>query len=155
MRALLVVPLLAVVLPMLGASSGCGPACRDTTIQPIDLVCEESSDFSGELHVDSAATFDTFVTQQCAPGLDAEAAAAIVESVDFSQSGVFVAKGPNGSSDARCIVEREVERAQVCEDGLKVYFRDRTTNDDPTCTGSWTVAFTLPREDLRAVLAIQ
>ena len=151
--------LLAAAAVVVVASSAllvsCGPACRDVAIEELDVECDENSEFSGELHFDSAATFDTFVRQQCLPDATDAEVQDIVDSVDFGARGVFVAKGPNGLAPDRCVVEREAERAQVCEDGLKVYFRDRTTNDDPDCTGSWTTAFTLAREDLRAVLAIQ
>jgi hypothetical protein len=150
-RLLAAAPMLLVV----ATASSCGPACRDVAIEPLDLECEENGEFSGELHFDSAASFDTFVAQQCLPSASTDEVEAVVDSVDFGARGVFVAKGPNSASTERCIVERDAERAQVCEDGLKVYFRDRTTNDDPDCTGTWTTAFTLAREDLRAVLAIQ
>ena len=50
-------------------------------------------------------------------------------------------------------LRRDLERAQVCSDGLKVYFDDTYGDADFGCAGPrWTVAFALPREDLRAAL---
>lgn len=152
LRVLLAAPLVVAV----AAAAACGPACRDVEIQQIDLRCDEGAPFSGEIHVDSAAAFDTFVGQQCMPELPPEDVDAIVSSVDFDTRAVFVAKGPNAASELRCIAEREAERAQVCDDGLKVYFRDRyAAGGDGDCLGSWTAAFTMARADLRAVLSVE
>ena len=50
---------------------------------------------------------------------------------------------------SRCLESREVDEAQVCSTGLKLYFRDELRRAD-NCPGTrWTAAFVLAREDLR------
>jgi hypothetical protein len=124
--------------------------CRPVETRDLGIDCSGSSTFRGELHLDSAETWRTFLTDRCLTddGADIDAA---VAAVDFSTEAVFVARGAR-SSVSRCIVGRAVETVDACGDGLKIVFAD-DENGDAVCPGDWTVAFTLPREDLRSALA--
>lgn len=141
---------LFVVAAIAGLSS-CGPPCRTIETRPLALECAQTSGFFGELHFDSEATFDTFLRQQCLEGDDA-AADRVLASVDFTREAVFVARGNHALDSTRCLESRELDEAQVCATGLKLYFDD-VTREPELCPGTrWTVAFLLSREDLRAAL---
>lgn len=132
--------------------ASCGAPCRDIEVRPLELQCSPTSSFTGELHFDSAATFDTFLRQQCLLGDDSPAADAALQSVDFDTEGVFLAAGPHALRQ-RCLSARELGSVQVCSTGLKVYFHDEYRAEGGNCPGTrWTVAFALPREELRAAL---
>jgi len=133
---------------------GCGPYCRDIQTRELDFNCEDGANrFTGELHFDRAATFETFLSQQCVPSFPATEIAALVDGIDWGTEAVFVAVGPPNVDGTRCVETREIERAQVCTDGLKVYFDDTYGNSDFGCAGPrWTVAFALSSDDLRAAL---
>ena len=150
----LVVLFLGVVLAALAAGVvGCGPQCRDIDTQPVNIVCESPPRFTGEAHFDSAATFETFLSQQCLYTAGDTAVQSVIDDIDFTTSAVFVAVGPAALDNSRCLETRELDKAQVCTDGLKVYFQDVFQRADTGCPGPrWTVAFTLLREDLRAAL---
>jgi len=137
----------------LSSMSGCGPYCRDIVTTELPVECESPPRFTGEIHFDSLATFDTFLRQQCLPSASDDAIVAIENQVDFTTHAVFVAVGPAAIDNTRCVTRRDLDRAQVCSDGLKVVFDDDYASAEQGCTGSrWTVAFSLTREDLRAAL---
>jgi hypothetical protein len=144
----------AVMVAAMAAS--CGLPCRSVSTRALELECEPLSPFRGEIHFDSAATFETFLLQDCLAEEGAEAqAAALIGQVDFTTEAVFVASGAASlDQGARCILERSVGDAEVCDDGLKVSFDDIETDGVAGCPSSkWTVAFALPRDELRAALA--
>lgn len=138
------------LLWLLGLSA-CGEPCRGIETRALDFECSPLSSFTGELHFDSAAPFDTFLRQQCLDGDDAEADR-ILASVDFTREAVFVARGSKRVTAERCLESRGLDEAQVCATGLKVTFRDRESGPDACSAGLWTVAFVLEREDMRAAL---
>lgn len=145
-------PPAALLLVLLG-SAACGEPCRDVETRSLDFSCDVTRGFSGQLHFDSASTFETFLAQQCLPRGDDERAHALVESVDFSREAVFVAVGPHSLDPERCLAARRLSGCQVCESGLKVLFEDRFRDPGAGCPSTrWTVAFALKREDLRAAL---
>jgi hypothetical protein len=144
-----VVACLALAASLLAAS--CGVQCRGIDVRELDLACNETLSPLGELHFDSAASFDTFLRQQCLFGADPASIDAIVESVDFTTEAVFVAVNLRAEA-GRCLVDRELDGVQVCTEGLKLGFIDEASTD-VACGGVWTVAFVLDRGDLRAALA--
>jgi hypothetical protein len=143
---------------VLGAlvATACGAPCRDIEVRTLALECSAASTFAGELHFDSAAPFDTFLREEClvgeAPPAGDVAIDVVVQSVDFSTRGVFLAAGPRALR-GRCLQARELDTAQVCGNGLKLYFLDEYRAEGGNCPNTrWTVAFSLPREELRAAL---
>ncbi len=109
--------------------------------------------FTGEAHFDSPATYETFLSQQCLYTAGDDAVQARIDDVNFDEEAVFVAVGPAALDNSRCLETRTLDKAQVCTDGLKVYFADVFQRADDGCPGPrWTVAFSLLREDLRAAL---
>ncbi len=138
---------LALVMALL---TSCGRPCRAIAVTPIELQCEADAVYEGELHYDDAAVFESFLSLECLPSWPPEQITAIVGSVDFLTSVVFVAVGRR-QVQTRCVEQRDAAVVQVCDDGLRVAFDDRLSND-LECAGRWTVAFTLPREELRAAL---
>ena len=140
-RTLLLVLFVAVV--------GCAP-CRRIETTPVEINCGEDVDFEGEIHLDTAASWRSFLTDRCLrDGREAEIDA-LVGGVDFTTSAVFVARGLR-QGQSRCIEVREAESVDVCDDGLRVVFRDEESGQ-VNCAGHWTVAFVLPREELRAAI---
>jgi len=79
-----------------------------------------------------------------------EERAAVVQSVDFLTNVVFVAVGDRAQV-GRCIEDRQADVVEVCDEGLRVAFSDQVTDASP-CAGKWTVAFQLPREEMRAAI---
>jgi hypothetical protein len=141
---------LVVVSALVAASSGCGGNCRTIDHRALALQCERNSSFRGEIHLDSEAVYDSFLRDQCIPEAGDTDIADAVKKVDFDVDAVFVA-GDTRQQQERCIEEREVETAEVCDDGLRVTFRDRVTDKTP-CPDVWTIAFKLSRADLRAAI---
>jgi hypothetical protein len=150
----LTLAVLPLALPVaVSSTSGCGPYCRDIEATELPVDCESPPRFTGEIHFDNLATFDTFLRQQCLPTASVDEIEAIEDQVDFDTHAVFVAVGPAAIDNTRCVTRRDLDRAQVCSDGLKVVFDDDYASADEGCTGArWTVAFSLTREDLRAAL---
>ena len=135
-------------------SLGCGPYCRDIPTTPLAFECDNSTvRFTGEIHLDSEATFRTFLSQQCIADASGAAIDSVVEQVDFSPEAVFVAVGPTRLDEMRCLDSRTLDKAQVCDTGLKVFFLDRFRRAEDCPNLRWTVAFSLLRSDLRAALA--
>jgi len=133
-------------------ASACGDACRTAEVRELSLSCGRQA-LEGEIHFDSAAAFETFLTDQCMPDADAADIAAIVDDVDFATDAVWVGVRRNAIDESRCIATRELDVAQVCSSGLKVSFVDVLENDTSDgCTGRWTVAFVIARDDLLAAL---
>jgi hypothetical protein len=130
-------------------STGCG-GCREVAVQPLAVDCGPASTFGGELHFVDAATWRSFLTDRCLTPDDATIDA-LVAGVDFSTQAVFVARGSRAVG-GRCVAERAVDTVGACSDGLRVVFDDVESGDVP-CPGDWTVAFALPRSELRAALA--
>lgn len=149
----MIAPSRALLVALVAAfSSSCGTPCRTIETRPLELTCAQTSNFAGELHFDSEETFDTFLRQQCLADDEDALADQLIASVDFSSEAVFVARGRHAIDSTRCLESRELDEAQVCETGLKLYFADKTREVE-TCPGTrWTVAFILAREDLRAAL---
>jgi hypothetical protein len=139
---------------LLALAPGCGSFCRDVATRELAFNCEDGANrFTGELHFDRQTTFRTFLEQQCIPQSPQSFVDEIVESIDWNTEAVFVAVGPPNVDATRCVDERSLERAQVCNDGLKVYFADVYGQSDFGCAGPrWTVAFAMNRSDLRAAL---
>ena len=138
----------------IGFAFGCGAFCRDVETRELMFSCEDGgSRFTGEIHFEREATFRTFLEQQCLTQTSQADIEAHIESVDWDTEAVFVAVGPPNVDATRCVDERRLERAQVCSDGLKVYFADVYGQSDFGCAGPrWTVAFAMKRSDLRAAL---
>ena len=133
------------------ASIACTP-CHTVETTPLAVECEQGANFTGELHFDSAATFRSFLSDRCLPTSGSEAVDDVVNSVDFTTEAVVVARGARAGT-GRCIEERGTESVDVCEDGLRVVFDDVESGDVNSCGGQWTVAFSLPRSELRTALA--
>ena len=139
------------------ATLSCGRPCRAIAVTPVALACDAAAAFEGENHFDDRATFETFLeSDECLPDADDAARAEVLESVDFLNDVVFVAVGDRGQTGAagevlRCIESRAADVVEVCDDGLRIAFADRVTDATP-CPGKWTVAFQLPREEMRAAL---
>lgn len=131
------------------AAAACTP-CRRIETKPIELDCEGGAAFTGELHFDSADSYRSFLTDRCLPTSNSSEVEDLVDAVDFTVDAVFVARGARAGS-LRCIEERATESVDVCDDGLHVVFDD-VESGDASCGGSWTVAFALPREELRAAI---
>ena len=148
-RALLA---LAAVVVVGALAPSCGPACREIETRALSVSCDANAQFRGELHLDSRALYDTFLRDQCTPQAPNAEIEDAVSAVDFDSEAVFVASRPRDDNGVRCIASREVERVEVCEDGLRVTFLDDIT-DEPACPGRWTVAFALSRTDLRSAIA--
>ena len=142
---------LVVLAGALAPLASCGPACREIETRPIALACETNSAFKGELHLDSAAVYESFLRDQCLPTAEETTLSDRVQDVDFDKDAVFVASRLRFETQ-RCIEERAVERVEVCEDGLRVTFVDETSTRT-VCPGLWTVAFSLSRDDLRTAIA--
>jgi len=143
-------PLAAVLAAaVVGAIASCTP-CRRVETTPIELDCSANAEFVGELHLDTAASWRSFLTDRCLPeGRDAEIDA-LVDDVDFTVDAVFVARNLRQGA-SRCIEARAADSVDVCDEGLRVIFRDDESGD-ATCAGHWTVAFVLPRGELRAAV---
>jgi len=154
-RAVLHASALAALVAVVVVEGACGAACRDVEATELrEVECESPPRFTGEIHFDNLATFDTFLRQQCMYTASDEVIDGILEKVDFTSEGVFVAVGPAAIDNTRCVTRRDLDSAAVCSDGLKVSFDDDYASAAEGCPGTrWTVAFSLAREDLRAALA--
>jgi hypothetical protein len=144
--------LVVVVVTALGGSAGCGRACRGIETKPLALDCDLASALPVDIHFDDAATFETFLETQCLSDPSEEAVRDLVDQVDFTTDVVFVSLG-NRQQRERCIAEREADTVEVCDDGLRVGFADKLSEAD-TCSGKYTVAFTLSRADMRAATGV-
>lgn len=134
-------------------ASSCGPVCRPAAVTELAFECDPTAPFTGEIHLDSRASLDTFLTQECMQNADDGVIDDVIDGVDFSQDAVFVAVGPDFLDNSRCLESRELDEVQVCSNGLKVLFDDVYRTSDAPCPGTrWTVAFTIDRADLRAAL---
>jgi hypothetical protein len=129
----------------------CGPACREIDIEILNLACDDNAQFRGEIHLDSRAQYETFLRDQCTPSATDTEVENRIDDVSFETHAVFAASRAR-DEQLRCIEDREVERVEVCDSGLRVTFRDDTTDND-RCPGRWTTAFSLLRDDLRTALA--
>ncbi|MDP2339442.1 MAG: hypothetical protein Q8O67_00680 [Deltaproteobacteria bacterium] len=135
---------------LVAAVASCTP-CRRVETTPIEIDCDANADFVGELHLDTAASYRSFLNDRCLPeGREAEIDA-LVDAVDFTVDAVFVARNLRQGA-SRCIEERAADSVDVCDDGLRVVFRDEESGDATGCAGHWTVAFVLPRGELRAAI---
>ena len=88
------------------APVACGTPCREIATRSLDFECAAVASFTGELHFDSRATFDTFLRQQCLPNAERAQADDIMDGVDFTTEAVFVAAGPHRLDDQRCLVSQ-------------------------------------------------
>jgi hypothetical protein len=130
--------------------AACGQGCRNVDVKPVSLECSPTATFNGEIHFDDAATFASFLVDDCLLDAGDDERQAVVDSVDFTKDAVFVSSGVRQANE-RCISERKTDGVDVCDDGLRVGFADTLTDDDP-CPGRWTVAFAIGRSDMRAAL---
>ena len=143
----------AVVLPVVALAplGGC-LGCRDVAVTPLDLDCSPASPFRGELHFTDADAWRSFLTDRCLtpddPSVDTR-----VDAVDFTTQAVVVARNLRDVG-GRCLEQRQVEAVSACEDGVRVVFDDVESGELP-CPGDWTVAFALPRSELRAALGLE
>lgn len=141
----------AVVVTCAIALSSCGRPCRAIAVQPVALGCQSTGTFNGEIHFDDVPTLEAFLeSDQCLPDAVDTERAEIVDSVDFLNNALFIAVNAREQL-GRCIEEREADVVEVCDDGLRIAFADRVTDANP-CPGKWTVAFQLPREEMRAAI---
>jgi hypothetical protein len=134
--------------PLIGCQS-----CRPLAVRPLALACSSSSTFLGELHFTDADSFRSFLIDRCLGAANAERvveADAVVAAVDFGVDAVIVARGGRAGV-GRCVEERAVVEASVCDDGVRIAFDDTVTNANP-CPGNWTVALVLPRDELRSAV---
>jgi hypothetical protein len=132
-----------------GTVAACQP-CHTVQARALPLECAPSSTFVGELHFTDATAFRSFLTDRCLGVADVAAVDALVDAVDFSTDAVVVARGARAGS-ARCVAQRNVDSAAVCDDGVHVAFDDAVTNAQP-CPGDWTIALTIARDELRAAI---
>jgi hypothetical protein len=136
-----------VLIALAGAS--CERPCRVIAVTPVVLECEATSTFSGEIHFDDRATFQTFLrSAECLPDAADEDVTAILDSVSFLEDVVFVAVDSRAQL-GRGLEQRVADVVEVCEDGLRIAFADKVTAEE-ACPGKWTVSFALPREEMRA-----
>jgi hypothetical protein len=133
------------------ATMSCARPCRSIAVERLALECQTGGTFNGEIHFDDVPTFEAFLeSDQCLPEAVDEERAAVVDSVDFLNNALFIAVGTKGQLQ-RCIEEREADLVEICDDGLRISFADRISDELP-CDGKWTVAFQLPREEMRAAI---
>lgn len=133
-----------------GAS--CGRPCRAIAVTPVNVACQSTSTFSGEIHFDDRATFQTFLTSaECLPDATGEVVVAILDSVSFLEDVVFIAVDSRAQL-GRCLETRVADVVEVCDDGLRISFADKVTAAE-VCPGKWTVSFALPRAQMRAATA--
>lgn len=144
--------IVASVVVVVTASAGLGACspCRRIETTRLELDCAANVDFSGEIHLDTAGSYRSFLSDRCLTEADDAAIDALVDDVDFTTQAVFVARGAR-QGFSRCIEDRQADTVDVCDDGLRIVFRDDESGD-PTCAGDWTVAFVLSREELRAAI---
>ena len=151
-RAAVVVAATIVMGVVVAQANACGDDCRTITVKDAGLTCSTTSTFTGEIHFDDAATYQSFLLTDCLPDVDDDTRQKLVDAIDFTKDAVFVAVGlkqdPGG---ARCIQDRKDAAVEVCGEGLRVDFNDQISDANP-CPGKWTVAFALPRAELRAAL---
>lgn len=143
-RVLLWLPLLPAIFAV-----GCVD-CRPVQPRDLGIDCAALAAFRGEIHLDSADTWRSFLSDRCLTESSAADIDAVVDAVDFAVEAVFVARGVR-SGIARCLESRKVESVDACGDGLKVIFEDQESGD-VVCPGDWTIAFALPRAELRSAL---
>ena len=135
---------------ILGLFSSCDVECREAPAEPFEVACDDQSGFFGELHFDRAATFRSFLTAECLAN-DSERVNAIVDAVDFSQDGVVFMRGI-GNLNGECLKMRDAKSVEVCGSGLRVSFEDEVASGEDCLSNIWTIAFSMPRSELRAAL---
>jgi hypothetical protein len=141
----------AALVSAVAVTLSCGRPCRTVAVTPLALSCQSTGTFNGEIHFDDVPTFETFLeSDQCLPDAAEGERTELIESVDFLTNAVFVAVDQR-ERQQRCIEEREADVVEVCDDGLRIAFADRVTDTSP-CTGKWTVAFQIAREEMRAAV---
>lgn len=140
---------------MLWTGMACERPCEPVAFRKVELRCDPVVGFSGEAHFDSRANFETFLRSQCLlPGEEARIADTLAE-VDFRREVVFVAVRPMDTGVGACLLDRQVNDVEICEDGLNVIFDDEYFADGDTCpNGNWTIAFVLSRDDMRTALRV-
>jgi hypothetical protein len=126
--------------------SSCSP-CRSIEARPFSLECDTAAALPGELHFDSASSFRNYLLSDCTPNASDAELAAVTDRVDFSRDVVFIAVGSR-QLGGRCVAARVVDEAAVCEDGLRMGFRD--TEGD--CGGNWVAGALIGRDDMRQAL---
>ncbi len=122
--------------------------CRRIETRALDFECAATASFRGELHLDSEATWRSFLTDRCLPDAAAAEIDAHVKSVDFDVDAVVAARGER-LSNGRCIARRAPESVDVCSEGLRVIFDDVETSVETCVASSWTVILVVARSDLR------
>ena len=130
----------------------CAP-CRSVEARALDFACAPNA-FTGEIHLDSGAVFESFLGDRCLPDATPEEILEIVAvaAVDFQRDAVLVSSGLR-SGLGRCVATRKADSVAVCSDGLRIIFDDTLADiDEAACSGTWTVAVVLPRTELRAAL---
>ena len=148
-------PLVLAFACSLAMNVACAPPCQSISYRTIDLRCDPLVGFSGELHLDSRASFDTFLRTQCLLPDDEMRIENALEAVDFSREAIFVVVRPMNAANGNCLLERDVEEVEICDDGLNVIFTDDYYADPGACpNGNWTIAFALSRDDMRTALRV-
>jgi hypothetical protein len=120
----------------------------------LGLACSASSAFRGEVHFESAATYLSFLRDECLIDADDNDVDAALADVDFSSEAVFFASGTKDQGpDEPCLNERRFGQAQVCQGHLRVFFDDDFVAAGESCVnGAWFMAIAMPRGELRAAL---
>lgn len=135
--------------------AACTSPCQSVSYRVIDLRCDPLVGFSGEIHFDNRASFDTFLRSQCLLPDDDVRIESALAAVDFSHEALFVAVRPMIAGNGTCLLERNVDDVAICDDGLNVIFADEYYSDPSSCpNGNWTVAFALARDDMRTALRL-
>lgn len=144
-------PFHLLALGTLALGAGCPGPCRSLPVRSLDVPCVSTNPFSGELHFDNDATFDTFLRDVCEL-TDDEVVFGLLQQVDFSREAVFVSRGPLALNGSRCLTSRELDEVWICDGGLKVAYADTEATELACADDRWTVTFILSRADLRAAL---
>ena len=133
----------------------CSTPCESISHRAIELRCDPVVGFSGEIHIDSRATFETFLRAQCLLPDDEVRIELALNAVDFSQEVVFIAVRPMSAGNGTCLLQRGLGDVEICDDGLNVIFADDDYADPSACpNGNWTIAFALSRDDMRKALRV-
>lgn len=140
----------AVVVAAVVGVVGCDD-CRAVETRALDLDCQGVA-FRGEIHLDTADTWRSFLRDRCIPTAEAARIDALVAEVDFAVDAVVVASGARLST-TRCLQTREAESVDACVDGLRIVFDDVEIGPEDCDGTNWTVALLVPRGELRAALA--
>ena len=118
----------ALPLALLVLLASCSPPCRTIAVAPLALICQDLSTFTGEVHFEERATFESFLSAECLPEATDAEITAILDSVNFAEDVVFVAVN-NRAQAGRCLRTRVADGVEVCQDGLRISFSDGVVDE--------------------------